>query len=722
MFLLAVAGLLPLAVMAGVALLALARFQREQAVRSAIETTRALGTAIDSELAASVATLEALASQAPSSPRDLWRYHAQLRQVIATQPRWRAITLADPAGTLVAHTDFDIGTELPAILDEASFQEVVRARRSVVGRLVSDPQAGFRIPIRAPVVRGGVLLYVVTAHLKPDSLLAVVERQQVPADWLVSVFDSQGLRVARSRQHQRYLGTPAAPSLAELMRGGADEGFGETFALEGERIYTAFSRSRTTRWTIAVGFAPSVIEAGALRSRVAFFGGVGFSLAAALVAALAITRSIAGPITELSAGARGLVRGDGTPAPRSTIREIQEVSDVLAEAGVEQRRHEAERDELLRREQAARAIAEEANRAKDDFLAMLGHELRNPLGAIRNAHVILQNPRADDGARARATAVIGRQVDHLARMTDDILDATRAMTGKIVLQREPLDAAAAISEVVTELRGGIAQQLREDLEPVWIDADPTRVEQIVTNLVGNAIKYTPPDGHVSISLRREGDEAVLRVADDGIGMSADLVLRVFDPFVQGGRGLDRSHGGLGLGLTLVRQLVTLHGGTVSASSDGPDRGSEFVVRWPAIAPRAAEPASAPRVDSVRARDILIVDDNDDARESLQAMFEIEGHRVRTARDATSALATMQSAPPEIAIIDIGLPTVDGYELARRIIRTLEGSRRPRLVALTGYGLPGDRERSREAGFDHHLVKPVELDELRAVLTLSAATG
>src|SRR5204862_3122005 len=273
------------------------------------------------------------------------------------------------------------------------------------------------------------------------------------------------------------------------------------------------------------------------------------------------------------------------------------VADSLAGAAGERARGEAERDGLLARERQARAIAEEANRSKDEFLAMLGHELRNPLGAIANAAQLLGAPNEE--ARAHARAVIGRQVQHLARMTDDLLDAARAMTGKIVLQRQALDLAEAAARALATLRaaGRIGQRrLAQQLEAVWVDADPTRIEQIFGNLLGNALRFTPEGGTITVSVAKQGDDAVLRVVDTGIGMSRELAARVFEPFVQGERPLDRSYGGLGIGLTLVRRLAELHGGSAAANSNGPGRGSVFSVRFPAIqAPRMSRAHSGGKI-------------------------------------------------------------------------------------------------------------------------------
>jgi two-component system, sensor histidine kinase len=378
-----------------------------------------------------------------------------------------------------------------------------------------------------------------------------------------------------------------------------------------------------------------------------------------------------------------------------------------------------ERERLLIREQEARTAAEAANRAKDEFLAMLGHELRNPLGAISNAAHLLDHPRTTPEVANQARGIIGRQVDHLVRMTDDLLDAARAITGKIALHKKPLDLAAAVAATTAlgtmRLRAE-GHKLVEDFEHVWIHADPTRIEQIVTNLVENALKYTPPGGTVRIAVRKENDDAVLRVADNGVGMSPELTTHVFELFVQGNRELDRPHGGLGIGLTLVRRLAELHGGSVEAKSAGAGEGSEFVVRLPAIPDPVVENGTVTTTQPAAPRDILIIEDNDDLRESLCALLEYSGHRVRSAADGITGLEALLSSPPEIALVDVGLPKLDGYEIARRVRAMCdEKGSGPLLVALTGYGRPEDRKRALDAGFDAHLVKPIDEKALEELL-------
>jgi signal transduction histidine kinase/CheY-like chemotaxis protein len=376
------------------------------------------------------------------------------------------------------------------------------------------------------------------------------------------------------------------------------------------------------------------------------------------------------------------------------------------------------------------ARAQRENRSKDEFLAMLAHELRNPLGAIQGAVHALALMNQTEPMSLRATGIIKRQVVHMARLVDDLLDVGRAVTGKIVLKRVPVNLADSVKASIAAIASGNANnQGRIDLvsEPVWVSGDPVRLEQIVGNLVSNALKFTRGEGVISVCVGREGDDAVLRVADQGIGIPAEMLPKIFDLFVQAHHTIDRTRGGLGIGLTLVRRLAELHGGTAHADSLGDGHGSTFTVRMPTVAaPKVAGGATAEASNGnghrrvFESRRVLLVDDNHDSREMYRAVLRAHGHDVCEAPDGERALALLQQRAPDrpldVAIIDIGLPGgMDGYELARRI-RSLPMGRDVRLVALTGYGFPEDRQQSMQAGFARHLVKPVEPEALQRELS------
>ena len=369
--------------------------------------------------------------------------------------------------------------------------------------------------------------------------------------------------------------------------------------------------------------------------------------------------------------------------------------------------------------QSGRDRAEQESQAKDEFMAMLAHELRNPLSAISSAIQVLEASNGQDSNPAlRARSIIARQVQHLARLVDDLLEVGRVVTGKIVLDRRPIDFADLVHRAVSvcaERRTD--QQLEIKTQSVWIEGDIVRMEQIVNNIVGNAVKYTPAGGSIRVRLTVEGADAVLRIEDTGYGIAPELLPRVFDLFVQGERTLERAQGGLGIGLTLVRRLVALHGGSVAAFSEGPGRGSVFTVRLPKIAcPQSIAPPCVPdHAHSPCKRRVLIIEDNRDAREMFRIMLELSGHEVLEAEEGLTGLSLLKTSRPDVAVIDVGLPGLNGYEIARRFRAEAPDAGGVMLVALTGYGTPEARERSRQAGFHHHLIKPVNAEALQEIM-------
>ena len=357
------------------------------------------------------------------------------------------------------------------------------------------------------------------------------------------------------------------------------------------------------------------------------------------------------------------------------------------------------------------------SRTKDDFLAMMAHELRNPLGAISNAARVLELTHAEGEPATRAQQVITRQVGHISHLINDLLDVERVVSGKIHLNRQPLDMAETVRQAVATFTGnaGLDRDIDVSTEPVWVHWDAMRLEQVLTNIVANAVKYTPAGGRIRVVLGADGGDAVLTVEDTGFGISPRLLPFIFDLYVQADRTLDRAQGGLGIGLTLVRRLVELHGGTIVASSEGEGRGSTFTVRLKQISSTAESAVpSVPPERRAKHRRVLLIEDSGDAREMLRMMLEIAGHVVYDAADGVRGLELMNSARPDVGIIDISLPRMDGYQVAKRIREDPHG-RGMLLLALTGYDSPGDSKRSLDHGFDFHLVKPVDPDHLARLM-------
>ncbi len=364
----------------------------------------------------------------------------------------------------------------------------------------------------------------------------------------------------------------------------------------------------------------------------------------------------------------------------------------------------------------------EADRRKDEFLAMLAHELRNPLAPISTALSILDLPEADADMRERSRQIIGRQVENLVRLVDDLLDVSRFIRGKVTLRREVTDLERVVSRAVetalpTLKARGHAFDLQLPSTPVMLDVDAVRIAQAIGNLLTNAARYTEPGGEVFLEAGVTAHAVEVRVRDTGIGIEASMLDKVFDLFVQAAHDDASPHGGLGIGLTLARQLVRLHGGDITVTSAGPGQGSEFVLTLPRTDRSAA---SLSKVDAALATpvDVLVVDDNDDAAATLSLLLRLQGHVVRTCSDGTSALAAVAERRPQLVLLDLGMPGMDGYEVARRL-RAQPGAPLA-IVALSGWGQQDDRDRTTEAGFDRHLVKPVSAEALSRMLTEVAA--
>jgi PAS domain S-box-containing protein len=399
---------------------------------------------------------------------------------------------------------------------------------------------------------------------------------------------------------------------------------------------------------------------------------------------------------------RATVLCDETGRPRRLLGLMVDVT--------ERRRTEESLARLL-------AQAEEEVQRKDEFLAILGHELRTPLGAITSALHLLRQKIADDPIVGQAVAIVGRQSRHLTRLMDELLDVARIGSGKMVLDLREVDLNEVVAHSLEALRERLGERAGAVVfaatpAPLVVRGDAVRLAQVVTNLLDNAVKYSPAQSRVEIHLARAGASAVIRVRDAGVGLSAEMLVRIFEPFYQ--RSVERSRGGLGLGLTLVRRLVELHGGRVSASSEGPGRGSEFVVRVPVSgpAPSRAEP-EPPAAAFPAARRILVIEDDADAREMLRVLLETHGYAVEVAEDGPRGIEASRAAGHDAILVDLGLPGLEGFEVVPRL--GVHGGRRPYVVAITGSSQPGDRRRAADAGFDAYVVKPVEPDHLLRLL-------
>jgi signal transduction histidine kinase/ActR/RegA family two-component response regulator len=543
------------------------------------------------------------------------------------------------------------------------------------------PLAGHEFRVQVPVIREGAFNYVLSATIDARRISALLEGQRLPREWVGEVLDQNGRSVARV---------------------GRD--------ISSDSVFRPRERSSFSGWTAAIDIPWAPVQASLGRAAATMTAGVVVALIAALILAAALGQRVAKPISSLASVARALAAGQrAEPPDPGGVEEIRDVSRALADAATAVRA----------REDAMRA----ADRAKDEFLAMLSHELRNPLGALAAAAQVLRYVGSKDAAGTGATDVVVRQVEHMSRLVEDLLDVSRVTRGKISLARQPLNLAQSVEKVEAEWRlsGRLAKHhVSLDLAPAWVQADEARIEQIVSNLLGNAVKYTPGGGRIELIVRRDRNSALLQVRDSGIGMTPELASRVFDLFVQGDRALDRRAGGLGIGLTLVKRLAELHGGTAFAASTGSGQGSVFTVVLPATEARPQAAPARPTAPTQRRRhSILLIEDSEDARRSLMAALKLDGHDVYAAPDGKAGLAAVAATNPEVAVIDIGLPGLDGYQVAQSI-REMPARDSMVLIALTGYGQPDAVRRARAAGFDEHVLKPIAPDQLVRLIDVACA--
>jgi signal transduction histidine kinase/CheY-like chemotaxis protein len=731
LFALIAAGIVPLAVTSGIGLYVLQRQQSAQTERVGLELARSVANAVDAELRSTISILETLATAPALDEGDVAAFRDRARRILDTRPEWAAILLTDPAGRPLADTREAGEAPLPDLADRASFDRVAHSAAPVVGGLA--PHAGgWLFAVRVPVRRGDRARYILTALVTPGAIRDVLTRQQVPEDWVISIVDAQGLRVARSKAHDENVGGHLSDTAQRVVSRGGDEGIGVSYTLEGERSLTPYSRIRSAGWIAVLGIPTAVVDAAGYRSLAVYGGGILLSLLLATIGAVWVARTITRPMADLRAAAEALGRRDAPRLPRTSIQEIRDVGAALKNAADALARGETEREELLRKERQAREAAQAADRAKDEFMAVLSHELRTPLNAVYGwARMLQTGALRDEAAKARARDAIVRNADVQVQLIDDLLDLSRITTGKMRLEIRRVDMADVVRGAIDAVRPAAeARRIRLEaaIDPAVgsLAGDAARLQQVVWNLLMNAVKFTPPGGDVRLELGAAGPDVRVVVRDNGQGIAPDVLPHVFERFRQGDSSTTRAHGGLGLGLALVRHLVELHGGVVTAESAGVGAGATFTVLLPAASGAPAAPAGihddVPRLDGVTGMSrldgvrVLVVDDDGEGLALAEAILVRAGAQVRTCTSAADGVDGVRTWRPDVVISDIEMPREDGYSLIGRI-RALtpdEGGLTP-AVALTAYGRPQDRVRALAAGFNMHLPKPVDPGELTTIV-------
>ena len=687
---------------------------RVEAERRLLEAARAGAAVVDAELQGTIRALQGLAESDRLVSSQLAEFRGQAERVMAKQPTWAAVSLTTVDRHQIVNTIRPVGDPLPEVVDLDSFDRVVRTRAPAIGTVhvgkISE-QRGFLV--RVPVLRDGQVVYVLSAWITSERFSAVL-RQQVPFpdEWTRGVVDTSGVVVARSREPERYVGQKGtAAFLARYQE--TPEGVYRDVALDGTAVYGAYSHAPISQWVAGVGVPVGIVDSAFRQSMVALMAMTLLLLSIGGGGTYVLSRQISREIAQAAEDADAISVGLRPSPVRSGITELQRLQNGLLGSFELIETRQRERDEQVARADAARAEAEAADRAKDEFLALLGHELRNPLApALTAVHLMKQR-----GENSREREVIERQIRHMARLVDDLLDVSRLRRGAIELRREPFDLAEAVSRAV-EMTSPIFAEKHHELvvdvpQGFIVDGDRIRIAQVISNLLSNAAKYTEPHGRVVVAARQEYGDVVLECRDNGSGISPELVPRVFDMFVQGERGLDRRQGGLGLGLAVARMLVERHGGTIEVFSGGSKQGSTFVVRLPAATSSALHTSTdvpSTAVSGARAGRVLVVDDNHDALEMLLDALKQANIEAVGAGTAKQAMDLAMAAPPSIAVLDIGLPDINGFDLARAL-RALPGGAWIRLIAVTGYGREQDKAAARAAGFDAFFAKPVDVPAL-----------
>ncbi|WP_373986756.1 ATP-binding protein [Duganella sp. BuS-21] len=628
------------------------------------------------------------------------------------------------------------------LADRSHFRRAVHLRRFVAGgyvfgRVIQKHTVNLTYPVLDDQERVRAVVFAALDLTRLDRFVADI---QLPPGSLLLTTDSEGKIISRKPDPQDWFGKPVSPEMRNAMAAEP----GKPVLLTGpdgvERLhrFARVGNNGLSDYTVTIGIPADEITASARHDQMldllALAATIGLALLAAwFVGDVLVLRRVKLLATTANRIASGTLEArSGIAYGKEEISELARALDGMAEALQEKELQHQKAESQLR----------EADRRKDEFLAMLAHELRNPLAPISAGAQLLQSGHANEAAVKRTAGIIVRQVHHMTRLVDDLLDVSRVTRGLVTLTRTPLDVQKIVADAVEQVEP-LLKSRQHSFEtamppyPLAVNGDHKRLVQVLANVLNNAAKYTPVGGVIKLAARADGGNVKLVVSDNGIGMSPELRSHVFELFAQADRNSDRSQGGLGLGLALVKSLVELHGGSVTVESDGEQQGSTFTITLPAIKPLEQPPVQpapaqlAPQITPPRPTvpaaaapklRVLVVDDNFDAAQTLQLLLEAGGHYVSVAHTALEALELAQAKSPQLCLLDIGLPDLSGNDLARGL-RGLPQTQHATLVAVTGYGRREDRELARAASFDHYFVKPVDVDALLTLIAgLSPTSG
>ena len=709
------AVLVPIVFFSGWTLLTLLQAERDLALRNMHEVARSTMLAIDQEMAVASAISTTLATSHRLKDGD---FPAFYEIAIATNKGKNTHTsLLDNTGLQLFNTRFPYDTELKPPLPATTerIKKILSTNQPAISDLILGSRTrSYLVAAETPVKIDDGRQFVITEWLYVSELKKKFPKT-IPSTWLISLFDRNGITIARNIEGDDSIGKPPLPEVHEFILKGKNEFRGRS--REGVEVYAVTAKSDLTGWTVGIGVPVSVIENSARQAAILGALGLFTALLVGTLAAFVFGRKLYEAVRSASRAAAVLGEGQIPESRRSSVDEVNELHDALLNAGKVLQEANTAKQQHLQEVVEARNLAESQSKAKDEYLAMLGHELRNPLAAIDAAVSLLKMDGVSESVRQRAQEVIERQTRHLGSLVDELLDSQRILSGKITLSKEATDLADAVKHCYESFEAqGFPGKYRVSLrlERAMILADATRLNQMIANLMENAFKYTPEGGTIDISVQTEAEEAVFAIQDSGIGISPLLMSHIFETFVQGPV-TNRAKGGIGMGLAVVKSLATQHDAHVSAESQGEGKGTTFYLRFLLLknqmGDRANEKATRQQNSTKR---ILVIEDNKDARELLCALLTAHGHQASSAVDGLSGIQAAFAERPDVVLIDIDLPDIQGYEVAMRL-RNDERTKNLKLIAVTGYGQEADRIKALDSGFDNHMKKPVKTDELLAAV-------
>ncbi|WP_051933467.1 ATP-binding protein [Massilia sp. BSC265] len=716
--------LVPLLALSAWGLHLLLEEEKESRLLTVEARARSIALSIDKELVRAEGALRVIGQTDLMSREDFPSLYKLMGKTITSPDSWAVLYDAD--GRMLMHTHHPYGTSFDEGPNTWVPQAIALGKPSVSNLREGRAGKWKVVSVNLPVKSAGGRQFLMSHTFHVSHLTALLHRAELPPTWVVGVFGDDGISIARNLREKEFVGKPVKPELYEASRK-RTSGRIKNMTRDGFMAYNTFTHTTRADWTVAVAAPEEDINRPARTATFIAACVLLFALGSALLGIALFARRLTSSFDLALNAAKSLENGKIPVFQPSRVVEADVLQRALHEAGVKleaenqaRQRLEREREQLLRSEREARRAAENQNSAKDEFLAMLAHELRNPLAPIVAAAHMLRLPGRDEASVQRTGDIIIRQADHLKSLIHDLLDVSRVTRGLVSIDQHPVNIGAVVTSAVEQAQPLLDSRRHElvvDMRSpeAVVLGDKKRLVQVVVNLLNNAAKYTPPGGKVSLSAETREGQLVLAVSDNGLGIEPELLPQVFDLFRQARRTADRSQGGLGLGLALVRSIMTLHGGQVSGHSEGIGKGACFTLTLPLHAgeAQARVPLDAARGQAERVP-LMIVDDNVDAARTLANLLEAKGHKVVVMANAHSALDESSRKPLPLYILDIGLPDIDGYELARRL-RALPGTAGAVLVALTGYGQMHDQEMAFAAGFDHHFVKPIDIAALDRIL-------